>query len=174
MKILMAAIPCALAVLCGCSGGAPGNETTGSPSGASSTSASEETVHFEGNWVGTLTSDQEQHSSTAILLVNGWGEFRLIADGMQFVGWPRRTETSLAGTVTGIRAAGTSWNDGSTSGIFDIGGTITGNDLIDGTYLGAGDNGVFTLTWVAGDESRGEAIAGSWVQYDANENIVAS
>jgi len=134
-----------------------------------------EFVHFEGNWLGTLTSDVTGNSSTAIALVNGWGEFRLITNGAQFIGWPRRTATNLSGGVTGIRDAGSTWNNGNPTSYFALVGTISEDNFIEATYRGSGDSGMLAMAWSPEEQSVTiGSLDGTWVEYDESRNIVAT
>ena len=65
-------------------------------------------IHFEGLWQGALTPDDTLTSSTVVVIVNGWGEFRALTADVQFVGFPHRTGSTLTGELKGIRSPGSS------------------------------------------------------------------
>lgn len=130
-------------------------------------------VHFEGIWQGIVTPAASATSLPAIVMVNGWGEFRMVADGMQFVGFPRRTASGIAGEVKGITSAQATWNDGRRVNYFSLSGTISGDEFIDASYNGGADNGTLAVAWAATDQSSEiESIQGVWALYDENQNIV--
>ena len=131
--------------------------------------------HFEGIWQGTITPDDTNTTSGAILIVNGWGEFRLLSEGLQFVGAPRRTKTELSGELVGFRSSDTAWKDGSRVSAFEITGTIGDNEFIHAAYSGEADSGLLALSRVTDSSSSSiSSLQGSWVMADDNENTVAS
>ena len=164
-----------LAYMVGCNTEAPGERELATASISTTPVSTTNTVHFEGVWQGTMTSRLTNTSSSAITMVNGWGELRLLTDDIQFVGFPLRTATTVSGSVTGIRSAGTEWQDGSTTGIFSLKGEILEDEFIEATYEGGSDAGELALAWSAAiqDTSIG-SIIGQWVQNDENGNILAS
>lgn len=177
MKTITFCTLSALAWLCGCGAGDPRNETTvlPPPPTAAPRPVSLNTTHFEGIWQGSLTDGLSAATSPAILMVNGWGEFRLVADSVQFVGFPTRTATSVGGRITGLHSAESSWGDGSRAQEFELTGSIDADQFIDARYTGASDSGSFSLAWSAeaGPAPRSN-ITGTWARYDENQNIVAT
>lgn len=131
--------------------------------------------HFEGNWQGALTDNANGISSTAILLVNGWGEFRLVTEDMQFVGFPSRTATTVGGLIAGIRSANSTWSDGGRIQEFELSGSIDTDQFIDARYEGESDSGTLALAWATRDEPASlRQITGTWALYDQHRNIVAT
>ena len=146
-----------------------GESTTSSPGDGSGW------VHFEGVWQGTVTSHDTRSSSTAIVIVNGWGEFRLVAADFQFVGFPGRTRTRLEGQVTGFRAAGTTWSDGTRTSEFIISGSIDTDNFIDATYFGAAGSGSLSLESIpAIDSASIGGVLGTWFLLDNDHGYSAS
>lgn len=114
-------------------------------------------------------------SSLAVIIVNGWGEFRLLTPDTQFVGYPRRTTADFEGELSGIRAVGTTWPDGSRVSLFDIAGTIDSNAFIDASYTGNNGGGTLALAWSGANLARHVVdVEGRWELYDADRNIVAT
>lgn len=133
------------------------------------------TVHFEGIWQGAMTSGEPVNGSAAIALVNGWGEFRLVSDGVQFVGFPQRTVTGISGLLTGIRSAGTTWSDGERISDFDLSGSISSDGFIDATFEGSADSGILWMNQVAvAGPTDIAALNATWGLYDENQNMVAT
>ena len=132
-------------------------------------------VHFEGIWQGTLTPSGQSIDLSAILIVNGWGEFRMVAGDSQFVGFPTRGGSTLAGDLTGMKPAGSAWSDGSRVSDFLVDGTINKDQFIDARYVGTVESGDMALTW---SKDAGEAtpadIDGLWQLENENGNPVAS
>lgn len=181
MKYAVASILMFLAALCGCTSESGGDISAPLDYDSISTSISPppppppgDNDNFEGIWQGVLTPDMSGNSAEAVVLVNSWGEFRMITDGAQFVGWPQRTGSSIAGTLTGIRVAGSTWSDGTRSTEFDLDGTISEDGFIEARYTGGGESGVIAVAWGDYGVSQIDSIVGTWVRYDADENIVAT
>jgi hypothetical protein len=151
--------------LIGCGSGSLNDVEETVPSAPPDSTGSSTTVHFEGIWQGT---------SAAIALVNGWGEFRLLAEDVQFVGFPKRTQSAIEGVVTGIRSAGTTWNDGSHVSQFTLIGSITEDHSIDARYEGP-QSGTLSMSWAAAEANTAIAtIDGIWALRDENRNVVAT
>jgi len=132
-------------------------------------------VHFEGIWQGTATSDVSGTSSPAILMVNGWGEFRMVTDDAQFVGFTTRTASTLEGEVTGFQSVQTTWNDGSRSSRFTLSGTISGDHSIEASYSGNVDSGTLQLALMVDTKlTTIYAVDGVWAVYDNQQNVEAT
>lgn len=132
-------------------------------------------MHFEGVWQGTIMPDDTMTSRPAILIVNGWGEFRLLTGDAQFVGFPHRTLSELEGELAGIQSPGSTWSDGSTVSAFTIDGAIDEDDFIDATYSGATGSGTMVLSPVLAIESSSIGAAlGTWMLFDDDQNYVAT
>lgn len=175
MKRILLPCAAALCVLGGC------NSETQVPASRASdllnTAAppSPDYVHFEGIWQGMVTPAETGTSLSAIVMVNGWGEFRLVADGMQLVGFPKRTASSVVGEITGITSVDTTWNSGSRIADFTLHGEISADNFISARYSGSSDNGTMAVAWATTHSpTRIESIEGLWVQHDQAENIVAT
>ena len=148
---------------------------TPDPASGVTPSADSPFVHFEGVWQGTITPEDTMTSLPAIVIVNGWGEFRLLTDGVQFVGWPRRTVSELEGSLKGIRSPDSTWSDGTVVSSFTIYGSIEADNFIDATYAGNASSGSVALDWVSVTNSTDiDAIQGTWMLLDAHQNYVAT
>jgi len=172
----------ALAGLYGCKSN-PGGDTQSSaqtppssPEQQLPANSSQQLVGFEGIWQGIVTPDVSGTSSPALVMVNGWGELRLLTDERQFVGFPARTAKFVAGTLTGIRSAATTWHDGSVVSDFFLSGSIDDDAFIDATYSGSVESGTLQLSWAADRVVNTEIdeINGVWALYDDNQNIRAT
>lgn len=140
-----------------------------------STSNNDPYVHFEGIWQGTITPDDTMTSGTAVALVNGWGEFRLLASEAQFVGFPRRTRSVLEGRLTGFRSPGVTWDNGARISQFTISGSIAGDEFIDAVFSGDAGSGSLGLAWVTVTYPTDISdINGTWALLDENQNHVAT
>ena len=165
------------AQLVGCNSGsqAPDAHTTDNSAVTTSSNTNDDYVHFEGIWQGTITPDDTMTTGTAIVLVNGWGEFRLLTRDTQFIGFPRRTTTELSGGLTGLRSPDSAWSDGTLSSRFTITGSIDGDNFINATYDGDVGGGSLALAWEPGAHSTDiMAIEGTWVGFDDHLNMVVT
>lgn len=175
MKRILLPTVAALSLLGACS---PENPMPTRTTGRASTDIAAPTsdyLHFEGIWQGVITPAASGTSRPAIAMVNGWGEFRLVAGSMQMVGFPKRTATDVAGEITGITSAETTWSDGSRIGAFTLNGEISADNFIRARYAGSKDSGTLDLASSIADQSTEiGSVQGVWVQYDEFDNIVAT
>lgn len=168
-------VVCAQLVACGSGDTEPVTPTvTNNPAGPTPGS-SNSFVHFEGVWQGTITPDDTMSSGMGIVFVNGWGEFRLLASDVQFIGFPRRTFSELQGNLTGLRSPGSEWSDGTRVSPFTISGAIDEDNFIDATYYGSAGSGSLALAWVSSTDSTNiGATNGMWVLFDDDQNYLAT
>jgi len=164
----------------GCGSGAPGGESSPPPDIPPGPigqlpSTTSRYVHFEGIWQGTATPDDGSTTTRAIMLVNGWGEIRVLLDDAQLIGWGQRTATEFEATLTGIKMAGETWSDGSRNTSFEYTGTFDENTSIEAVYSGDSDGGDLQIHRVTDAESSFlDAAYGTWALFDENLNIAAT
>ena len=169
--------PClvfAILVACGSGEPAPTSPSAAAAYDPPAPAGSGRLIHFEGVWQGSITPDGASTASPAIVIVNGWGEFRLLSDDVQFIGFLQRTQAGFNGDLLGIREAGATWRDGTRVSTFAVSGDFGVDESIEATYAGEAESGVISLAWVSSDESGSiENAGGMWAQLDDNRNPVA-
>lgn len=116
----------------------------------------------EGVYLGSIKSEITGETRLLTGFADGWGWTRLITLEGQYSG-------VTPGVLTGVAAAGHTWVDGSTVSEFQF---ERFGITFDGTYSGANDEGEWSLTLQAQNESL--PINGIYVLLDELENIEAT
>jgi hypothetical protein len=175
-KAFLVMVLAALLAACGSGGTGPATPVPAAvASAAPPPDNGNQFVHFEGVWQGTLTSNDPKSSGPAILIVNGWGEFRLFTNDVQYVGFPHRTYSELEGDITGIRSPGSTWNHGTPFAHFQLRGSISEDNFIEATFAGGADSGSMSLAPITASDSGAIGnITGTWILYDELRNAIAT
>ncbi|HSG96363.1 MAG TPA: hypothetical protein VLA11_00025 [Woeseiaceae bacterium] len=127
---------------CGGSGGG-GGSTTPPPS------PPPESDSPGGIWLGTLTSSVLNQVEEIVGVITETGQARFVSldGGQQFFGQISMDGDTASGTLRAVSLVGGEFADGSSSGNINIEATVSERNTIEGTFVGVGDEGTFSVAF---------------------------